>query len=70
MNKIIYLLVFLLFIPVIMGIETHDIIYSIDNDVVKVEHSLATEESVQLFVPEDAYNFNILVDKIPAEINE
>ncbi len=63
MNKIIYLLVFLLFIPAVLGIETHDITYTIDNDIVKVQHILETDESLELLVPEDAYNFKVIVDK-------
>lgn len=63
MNKIIYLLVFLLSIPSVLGIETHEITYTLDNDIVKVEHVLASDDSVRLLVPEDAYNFNVIVDK-------
>ncbi len=68
MVKLIYLFILLLLIPAALGIEAHDISYTV-NDVVKVQHLLTTtdESSVQLLVPEDAYSFDIVVDKKPAE---
>ncbi len=68
MNKFIFPVVLLLLIPSALAIETHDITYTV-NDIVKVQHLLAgaDESSVQLLVPEDAYNFDVVVDKKPAE---
>jgi len=70
MKKFIYLFIFLLFLPVVYGIEKHDVIYTID-DVVKVEHNIITfnELFVELIVPEDAYNFNILINGEHSDFN-
>lgn len=67
MNKIIYLSMFLMLVPAVLGVETHDISYVIDEDIVKVQHTLATDESMHLLVPEDAYRFDVVVDRKPAD---
>ncbi|MFP4117530.1 MAG: helix-turn-helix transcriptional regulator [Candidatus Woesearchaeota archaeon] len=70
MNRLIYLWIFVMLVPAVLGIETHDVTYTI-NDVVGVRHLLTTsnESSIELFVPDDAYNFDVAVDDEPAEFN-
>lgn len=69
MNKIISLLVFLILLPVVLGIETHNITYTIDKDLVQVQHLITTNESVKLIVPEDAHDFNVLVNNHVADFD-
>lgn len=60
---------FLILAPAVLSIDVHDVSYVIDNDIIKVQHNLTvntlTDEPIKLLVPEDAYNFEVIVDKQP-----
>ncbi|MGM5482175.1 MAG: helix-turn-helix transcriptional regulator [Nanobdellota archaeon] len=64
MKIYLYILLFLFFPQLVLGMETHDISYSIDDDVINVKHALEIENRTELEfqLPEDAYFFSVSVD--------
>ena len=56
-------LTILMLTPIVLSIDTHSVSYTIDDDVVKVKHTITTSNSINLLIPEDAYNFEVFVNE-------
>jgi len=61
----------LLCVPFVWGVELHEVTYEIEKQIAKTEHFLkiVNDSQVTLLVPEDAYNFDVLIDGHPASFD-
>ncbi|MFP4423967.1 MAG: hypothetical protein ACLFP2_01920 [Candidatus Woesearchaeota archaeon] len=51
-------------LPLALAIESHDITYTIENNLIKAEHLIEVENrtKLEIQIPEDAYYFTVLVN--------